>query len=94
LRVKRYGGDIMMARTQITLDAEIQRRARQRANDMGISLAEYVRRLLLRDLDRPQAAVSPAAVFDLGTSRGSDIATEKDRMIAEAFSSHRGKTRR
>jgi len=40
----RYDGAIMMSRTQIALDPEIQRRARQRANDMGVSLAEYVRR--------------------------------------------------
>jgi hypothetical protein len=38
----RYGGDIMMSRTQILLEQEIQRRARQRASDLGVSLAEYV----------------------------------------------------
>jgi len=81
----------MMARTQITLEAEVQRRAKQRANDMGVSLAEYVRRLLLRDLGTPQASVSPAAVFDLGASKDSDIARNKDRMLGEAFASRRGK---
>jgi hypothetical protein len=84
----------MMSRTQITLDPEMQRRAKQRANDMGISLAEYVRQLLLRDLGRPERTVSPAAVFDLGTSNNSDIASHKDRMIAEAFGSRRSKPRR
>ena len=38
-----------MARTQITLEPEIQRRARQRAGDLGVSFAEYVRRLVARD---------------------------------------------
>jgi len=38
----------MMAKTQITLETEMQRRARQRANDLGVSLAEYFRRLLAR----------------------------------------------
>jgi len=28
----------MMAKTQITLETEMQRRARQRANDLGVSL--------------------------------------------------------
>ncbi len=46
----------MMAKTQITLETEMQRRARQRANDLGVSLAEYFRRLLARDLARPETA--------------------------------------
>lgn len=83
----------MMARTQITLDPELQRRARQRANDLGVSLAEYVRRLVSRDLGATQTSVSPAAVFDLGSSRGSDIARNKDAMLAEAFASGRPKSR-
>jgi hypothetical protein len=84
----------MMSRTQITLDPEIQRRVRQRASDMGVSLAEYVRRLVVRDLGRSQPAVNPAAVFDLGASGGSDIARHKDAMLAEAFASERRKPRR
>ena len=84
----------MMSRTQITLDPEIQRRARRRANDLGISLAEYVRRLVARDLGEPRAAVSPALVFDLGSSGGSDIARNKDAMVAEAFSASARKPRR
>lgn len=84
----------MMARTQITLDREIQRRARQRANDLGVSLAEYVRRLVARDLGGSQQKVDPSLVFDLGTSSGSDVAKNKDMMIAEALVSRRNKTRR
>jgi hypothetical protein len=77
----------MMARTQITLQPEIQRRARQRASDLGVSMAEYVRRLLARDLGHATQMADPALVFDLGRSRGSDIARNKDAMIAEAFAS-------
>jgi hypothetical protein len=77
----------MMARTQITLQPEVQRRARQRASDLGVSMAEYVRRLLERDLGNATAMAAPALVFDLGRSRGSDIARNKDAMIAEAFAS-------
>lgn len=74
----------MMSRSQITLDPEIQRRARQRASDLGISLAEYVRRLMLRDLGEGLPPADPSRVFDLGRSAGSDIARNKDAMVAEA----------
>jgi len=43
----------MMAMTQITLETEMQP---VRANDLGVSLAEYFRRLVARDLARPQTA--------------------------------------
>jgi hypothetical protein len=89
----RYDGDIMMSRTQITLEPEIQRRARQRASDMGVSLAEYVRRLVARDLGGLQPVANPAVVFDLGASGGSNVAANKDTMIAEAFASGERKTR-
>ena len=75
----------MMARTQITLPPETQRRARQRASDLGISFAEYIRRMVERDLGNSPAKADPSLVFDLGKSRGSDIAKDKDAMIAEAF---------
>ncbi len=84
----------MMSRTQITLDPEVQRRARQRASDLGVSLAEYVRRLVARDLGSAQATADPVVVFDLGSSGGSDIAKDKDAMIAEAFApKHRNRRR-
>lgn len=77
----------MMSRTQITLEPETQRRARRRASDLGISLAEYVRRLLERDLGGAGIQTDPALVFDLGRSGGSDIGKQKDAMIAEAMGS-------
>ena len=89
-----YDGAIMMARTQITLDPEIQRRARQRASDLGVSLAEYVRRLVVRDLGGSAVKANPALVFDLGNSGGSDIAKNKDAMVAEAMASSRAHRRR
>ena len=60
---------------------------------MGVSLAEYVRRLVARDLGGPRPAANPAAIFDLGASGGSDIAVNKDAMLAEAFASRRRKPR-
>jgi hypothetical protein len=74
----------MMTRTQITLDPELQRRARERATTLGISLTEYVRRLLARDLEQPQQPVDPVLVFDLGSSGGADITRDKDVLIGEA----------
>jgi GH24 family phage-related lysozyme (muramidase) len=84
----------MMARTQIALENEIQRRARQRASDLGVSFAEYVRRLVTRDLARPETAADVSCVFDLGVSNSSDIARNKDAMIAEAFQTAHGNLRK
>jgi hypothetical protein len=53
-----------MAKTQITLGTEMQRRARQRASDLGVSLAEYFRRLVARDLARPETATDVDRIFD------------------------------
>ena len=84
----------MMAKTQITLETEMQRRARQRANDLGVSLAEYFRRLVARDLARPLAEPLVDRIFDLGSSGESDIAKRKHSMVAEAFDSRRAKRQR
>jgi hypothetical protein len=86
-----YDGAIMMSRTQITLDHEMQRRVRRRASDLGVSLAEYFRRLVARDLARPEAASDVHLIFDLGDSGGSDIARDKDEMIGQAVHSSRKK---
>ncbi len=80
-----YDVYIMMARTQITLEAEMQRRARQRASELGVSLAEYFRRLVARDLTRPRATIEVDRIFDLGNSGSSDIAKNKDAMITESL---------
>ena len=79
----------MMTRTQLSFEPEMLHRARRRASHLGISLAEYVRRLVAADLGGEKRAVDPGAVFNLGRSKGSDIARHKDAMIAEAFSGRR-----
>jgi hypothetical protein len=84
----------MMVRTQITLESELQRRARRRAGEIGISMAEYVRQLVARDLARPEVRADVSSIFDLGSSGGSNVAVEKDSMVAEAFGSRRAKVRR
>ena len=85
----------MMARTQVSLEPEMQRRARKRAAQLGISLAEYIRRLVARDLQGTQPSVDPSIVFNLGTSSGSDVARDKDAMVGEAVEAeHRRRRRR
>jgi len=77
----------MMARTQIILEPEMQRRARQRASDLGVSLAEYFRRLVARDLGSPPVPGNVASVFDLGRSDKADVGRNKSAMMAEAVDS-------
>ena len=74
-----------MVRTQIALDAEDHRRAKRRAAERRISLAEYVRVVIHRDLggeERPKADISE--IFGLFNSGGSDIAKHRDRYVGEA----------
>lgn len=79
----------MMQRTQITLDPAEHRRARRRAAELGISLAEYVRRLVRQDLEGPVVKSDPQSLFALGDSGGSDVSTAKDEYVAEAIASVR-----
>jgi len=74
-----------MVRTQISLSSEVHTRVRVRAADLGISLAEYIRRLVDRDLSQTSRNTDRSLVFDLGSSGRTDIASEKSRMIAEAI---------
>jgi len=88
----------MNVRTQVTLDPEMQRRAQARAAELKISFAEYVRRLLVNDLGETKRRAEISAIFDLGDSGpATDIARNKDEMIAEAIlderSSRRGRNR-
>ena len=74
----------MMSRIQISLDPELRRRAREKAAQLGISFAEYVRRLLDTDLGVPAPGSGPAALFNLGSSAGGDVARDTDRMVGRA----------
>ena len=81
----------MVVRTQITLDAEAHRRAKRRASELGISFAEYVRRILDRDLGEPTPNADPSEIFALFDSGDADIATGKDDYIDQAFAERRGR---
>jgi hypothetical protein len=76
----------MNARTQITLDPETQRRAHEKAAELGISFAEYVRRVIATDLGEPRPKADISILFDLGASdEPTNIARDKDKMIGESF---------
>ena len=74
----------MVVRTQITLEAEAHRRAKRRAAELGISFAEYVRRVLDRDLGDVASRADPSEIFGLFDSGGADVAGEKDRYVDAA----------
>jgi hypothetical protein len=84
----------MNARTQISIDPEVQRRAHARAAELKISFAEYVRRLLVQDLGEPKPKADISVVFDL-VNQGpmTDVARDKDSMIAEAVLEEHARTR-
>ena len=79
----------MMVRMQISLAPEEHRRVRARATERGISVAEYVRGLVARDLGQRRAAADPRLLFDLGDSGGADVARDKDRYVGEAITAAR-----
>ena len=75
----------MNVRTQITLDPEMQQRAHAKAAELGISFAEYVRRLVADDLGEVKPKADISIVFDLvDEGPPTDIARDKDKMIGEA----------
>jgi hypothetical protein len=76
----------MNARTQITMDPELQRRAHAKAAELGISFAEYIRRLVAGDLGEARNAKPDISMmFDLvDEGPPTDIARDKDKMIGEA----------
>jgi len=75
----------MNARTQITMDPEMQRRAQAKAAELGISFAEYMRRLVAQDLGEPKPKADISIMFDLiDEGPPTDIARDKDKMIGEA----------
>ena len=75
----------MNAPTQITMDPEVQRRAHAKAEALGMSFAEYVRRLVHQDLGEVREKVDVSVVFDLGASaEPTNVARDKDKLIGDA----------
>jgi hypothetical protein len=70
---------------QVTLDEDQHRRAKRRAATAGISLAEYIRRVVAAALDdEPPTQHTVADIFDLGRVDSSDIARHKDSYLGRA----------
>jgi hypothetical protein len=88
-----YDAATMMARTQISLDPEQHRRARDKAAALGVSLAEYVRRLVAADLGEVKPGARVEDLFDLGDSGGSDISRHKDEYLAQAIAADKNLSR-
>lgn len=74
----------MTQRTQITLDSEQHRKVRRRAAELGISMAEYLRTIIDRELDEPASRGDVSAILGLGDSGGSDVARHKDEYVNAA----------
>ena len=77
----------MNARTQITLDPEMQQRAHAKAAELGISFAEYVRRAhreLPSNGEPEPTGPDISRMFDLvQDGPPTNIARDKDKMIGE-----------
>jgi|SRR5579863_1875150 len=86
----------MNARTQITMEPELQRRAQAKAAALGISFAEYIRRLVAGDLGEPTTKADITSLFNLiDEGPPTNIARDKDAMLAEAvWKEHLRKTGR
>ena len=63
-------------RTQIALEPEQHAQVKQKAAALGITMAEYIRRLVDRDLGHATTGADVSAIIGIGRSGGSDIAAE------------------
>jgi hypothetical protein len=88
----------MTVRQQISMPPQLKRRAKARAAQQGISLSEYLRRLIAQDLGPPEPRRKPdiSILFDLCDSgEPTNIARDKDKMLGEAvWEEHLRKTGR
>ena len=79
----------MAQRTQIYLDPEQHRRVKKRAAELGVSMAEYLRTVVDRDLGHPAMATDVSMILDLGDSGESDVARHRDEYLAAALEAER-----
>ena len=76
-------------RTMIILPDHHHAEAKSKAARHGISLSEYIRRLVSDDLAPDTPPEDPSAIFGLFDSGGSRIADGKQAMISDAIDNHR-----
>jgi hypothetical protein len=74
----------MVVRAQVTLDADMHRRAKRRAAERGISFAEYVRQVVGNDLGE-EKKTDISAIFGIGESGRSDISSNVDKHLGESL---------
>lgn len=74
-------------RTQVAFETEQHAFVKRKAADLGISMAEYIRRLVERDLRQAGADIS--TIFGIGDFGGSDIASERKGATADAIAAKR-----
>ena len=67
------------------MDPEMQRQAQAKTAELGISFAEYVRRLVAEDIGESKPKADISIMFDLiDEGPPTNIARDKDKMIGEA----------
>jgi hypothetical protein len=84
-----------MVRMQISLSPEDHRRLRARAGELGVSAAEYVRKLIRAELagaTRPKRDLS--GLVGLGRSGLTDVSERKDDYVAQAIADEHARRRR
>ena len=72
-------------RTQVALKTEQHALLKCKAADLGISPAEYIRRLVDRDLQQTGTSADISVIFGIGDSCSSDISTDRKGVTAEAI---------
>lgn len=75
-------------RTMIVLTDNQHALAKRKAARQGISLTEYIRRLVDRDLKEDAPTWDPSVIFGLVDDGGSNIREHKHQMIGEAIDKH------
>ena len=76
---------LVIMRTMIVLPDHHHAEAKHRAAHDGISLSEYIRRLVARDLEPDGPVRDPSVIFGLFNSGGASNAEGKQAMISEAI---------
>ena len=75
-------------RTQIALHPEQHARVKQKAAALGITMAEYIRRLVDHDLGPSDTLADPSTIIGIGRSGDGDIASEGKDAITAAISEY------
>ncbi|MCY3851732.1 MAG: hypothetical protein OXF75_13180 [Acidimicrobiaceae bacterium] len=74
-------------RTVITLPDQVHARAKRRAADLGISFAEFARRLFEKELATPAPQGDLDAIRAMVRGEAFDMAGDGKRIVGEAFAS-------